>query len=141
MSEDTTSQKSPYQAALAYDTRLWIAVIATLLLAEVWMHVFGHQVSSVWGLIPAAVLFGVSVMAFQHYSRMKHISWIIITVALGVIGFAIGTEALGLKLLGDADLTSILVLGAEGPTHGFLAVGHLFADFSVIGIGVYQLVR
>ncbi len=38
MLKDNSSQKSPYEAALAYETRLWIAVIATLLLAEVWMH-------------------------------------------------------------------------------------------------------
>ena len=51
-----------------------------------------------------------------------------------------------LQLLGDLDLTSIVYPGgqafdAEGPTHGLLAVGHLFADLSVIGIGIYQLVR
>ena len=44
------------------------------------------------------------------------------------------------------DLTSIvypggLKIGIEGPTHGFLAIGHLFAGFSVVGIGIYQLVR
>ncbi len=136
-----SDQKSPHEAAIAYDTRLWIAVIATLLLAEVWMHVLGHQVSSLWGLIPASILVGVTVMALQHYRRVKHISWIIMAVALGVIGFSVATDALGLALLGDLDLTSLLVLGAEGPTRGLIAVGHLFSDFSVIGIGIYQLVR
>ena len=141
-----SDQKSPFEAVIAYETRLWIAVIATLLLAEVWMHVFGHQASSLWGLIPAGVLFGVTVMAFRYYRRAKHISWIIITVPLSIIGFSVATEALGLQLLGDLDLTSIVYpggqnFGAEGPTHGLLAVGHLFADFSVIGIGIYQLVR
>ena len=136
-----TDQSSPYQAAIAYETRLWIAVIASLLLAQVGMHVFGHQVSSLLGLIPAAVLFGVAVMAFRYYRRVKHISWIVITVALGIIGFSVAAEALGLRLLGDVDLTRLLVLGAEGPTQGILAVGHLFGDFSVVGIGIYQLVK
>ncbi len=139
-------QKSPFIAAIAYESRLWIAVIATLLLAEVWMHVFVHQAASLWGLIPAAVLFGVTVMAFRYYRRAKHIAWIIITVPLSIIGFSAATGALGLELLGNVDLTSVLYaggqsIGAEGPTHGLLAVGHLFADFSVIGIGIHQLVR
>ena len=136
-----SGQRSPFDAVITYETRLWIAVIATLLLAEVWMHLFGHQASSLWGLIPAGVLFGVAAMAFRYYRRAKHISWIISAVALGIIGFSVATEALGLALLGDVDLTSILVLGAEGPTHGLLAVGHVSADLSVIGIGIYQLVR
>ena len=141
MLKDNSSQKSPYEAALAYETRLWIAVIATLLLAEVLMHLLGHQVLSLWGLIPAAVLFGVSGMTLLYYRRVNHISWIMISFALGVIGFAIATESLGLALLGNVDLRSILVLGADGPTHGFLAVGHLIADFTVVAIGIYQLVR
>ena len=87
-------QKSPFEAAIAYETRFWIGVIATLLMAEIWMHVFGHQVSSLWGLIPAGVLFGVTVVAFQYYSRVKHISWIIIAVSLGIIGVSVATEAL-----------------------------------------------
>ncbi len=62
-----SSQNSPFEAALAYETRLWIAVITALLLAEVWMHVFGHLASSPWGLIPAGVLFGIAVMAFRYY--------------------------------------------------------------------------
>jgi len=139
--KDTISQKSPYKAAIVYETRLWIAVVATLLLSEVWMHLFGHQVSSPLGLMPAAVLFGVAGMTFEYYRRVKHVSWIMIAFALGMIGFSVATEALGLALLGNVDLRSILVLGADGPTHGFLAVGHLFADFSVVGIGIYQLVR
>ena len=144
-----SDQKSPFEAAIAYETRLWIGVIATLLMAEVWMHVFGHRTSSPWGLIPAGVLFGVTVVAFRYYSRVKHISWIIITVALGVIGVSVATEAVGLALLGDVDLTDFTdpdgattrLLGRVGPSHGLLAVGHVLSDFSVLGIGVYQLVR
>ena len=141
MIENNSSQLSPAKEAMAYETRLWIAVVATLLLSEVWMHLVGHQVASLWGLIPAVVLFSVAVMTFQYYSRVNHISWILITFALGVIGFAIATESLGLALLGDMDLTRILILGADGPTHGFMAVGHLFADTSVVAIGFYQLAR
>ena len=141
MFKNNSSQLSPAEEAMAYETRLWIAVVATLLLSEVWMHLLGHQVLSLWGLIPAAVLFGVAGMTLLYYSRVNHISWILITFALGVIGFAIATESLGLALLGDMDLTRILVLGADGPTHGFLAVGHLFADTSVVAIGLYQLAR
>ncbi len=141
-----SSQNSPFEAAMAYESRLWIAVITALLLAEFWMHVFGHLASSPWGLIPAGVLFGIAVMAFRYYRRTEQISWIIITAPLSIIGFSIATDALGLRLLGGLDLTNILYaggqsFGAEGPTHGLLAIGHLFADFSVIGIGIYQLVR
>lgn len=67
-------------------------------------------------------------------------------VPLSIIGLSIAAEALGLQLLGGVDLTNILYsggqfFGAEGPTHGLLAFGHLFADLSVIAIGVYQFVR
>ena len=76
-----------------------------------------------------------------YYRRVQHLSWIIVTGLLSIVGFSIATEALGLELLGGVNLTNILVLGADGPTHGFLAVGHLFAVFSVVGIGISQLRR
>ena len=71
-------------------------VVATLLLSEVWMHLLGHQVASLWGLIPAVVLFGVSGMTYFYYQRVNHVSWIMIAFALGVIGFANAAESLGL---------------------------------------------
>ena len=123
------------------ETRLWIAVIAVLVLAEVGMHEFGHQFLSLWGLLLAAFLFVAAAMTFRHYRRMENIAWIIVTGLLSIIGLSITAEALELDLFGGVDLTSILVLGADGPTHGILAVGHLFADFSVVGIGIYQLIR
>ena len=139
-------QHSPFEAEAAYETRLWIAVIATLLLTEVWMHLLGHLASSLLGVVPAGVLFAVTVVAYRHYRRTEEMSWIIITVPLSIIGFSIAAQALGLQLFGDLDLTRIVypggqAFGAEGPTHGLLAVGHLSADLSVIGIGIYQLVR
>ncbi len=130
-----------YKRSVAQDTRLWIAVIAVLLLGEVGMHEIMHRVSRLWGLLFAAFLFGVAAMTFRYYRRVQHLSWIIVTGLLSIVGFSIATEALGLELLGGVNLTNILVLGADGPTHGFLAVGHLFADFSVVGIGIYQLRR
>ena len=137
---------SSFQAETAYETRLWIAVIATLLLAEVWLHVLGHQAASLWGVIPAGVLLAVTVVAYQYYRGTERAPWIIITVPLSIIGLSIAADAVGLQLLADLDLTSFVypggqAFGAEGPTHGLLAVGHLFADLSVIGIGIYQLVR
>ena len=72
------------EVSVARETRLWIAVIAVLLLAEVGMHQFGHQVLSLWGLLLAAFLFVAAAMSFRHYRRLGHISWIIVT---GLLSF------------------------------------------------------
>ena len=110
------------------------------------MHLLGHRAASLWGVIPAGVVFAVAVGAYRYYRRTKRVAWIIVTAPLGIIGVSIAAEALGLQLLGNVDLSNILYpggqnFGAEGPTRGLLAFGHLFADLSVISIGVYQVVR
>ena len=51
-------KKTPFKGAMILETRMWIAVIATLLLTEVGMHVFGHDTLPLWGLVIAAILFG-----------------------------------------------------------------------------------
>ncbi len=130
-----------YKSLVAQETRLWVAVIAVLLLAEVGMHEIMHRVSSLWGLLFAAVIFGASSMTLRYYRRVRRLSWIVVTGLLSIIGFSVGAEAIGLELLSGVDFSSVLVLGADGPTHGILAVGHLFADFSGVGIGIYQLTR
>ena len=94
-----------FKESVTKETRLWIAVIAVLLLAEVGMHQFGHQVLSLWGLLLAAFLFVAAAMSFRHYRRIGHFSWIIVTGLLTIIGLSIGTQALGLDPLGGIDLT------------------------------------
>ena len=60
--------------SVARDTRLWIAVIAVLLLGEVGMHEIMHRVSRLWGLLLAALLFGVAAMTFRGITVVCNIS-------------------------------------------------------------------
>jgi len=94
-----------------------------------------------WGLTLVVIILATTVMALRNYRKLKAISWLIISIILVLISFIILLEALGIKLLGNVDLTSLLVLGAAGPQQGLLAVAHLLSDFSVVGLGIFLFYR
>lgn len=124
----------------AEETRVWIAVILSLLLAEVGMHEFDHP-NVLWGVVLAAVLLLSAGLASWMYRKRRGLAWIMVIAVLVPVAATVVMEPLGLHLLDAVDLSGVVILGTAGPDHGLLGLGHLISDVSVLAIGVFQLVR
>lgn len=136
----TEASKYPSKVHEAQQTRVWIAVILSLLLAEVGMHEFGHMTLA-WAGTLAAVLLAAAGLAGWMYRKYRAVAWLVVSPLLGLLAATILSDAVGLRVLESLNLSGLVVLGTEGPDHGLLGVGHLLADMAVIAIGVYQLAR
>ncbi len=137
-----TSVKSAIEirARAMVETRTWIAVILSLLLAEVGMHEWGHLTLG-WGGVLAGVLLAAAGLAGWMYIRYRGSAWLLVAPVVVLIAAAMIVDALGLVLVRSIDLSGLALLGSEGPDHGLLGLGHLLADLAVLGVGGYQLLR
>lgn len=128
------------RSSAAQETRVWIAVILSLLLAEVGMHEFGHLSPGRGGAL-AAVLLLAAGLAVWMYHRWRGLAWILVSAGLVLIAGTLILDPLGLLPLSRVDLSGVALLGTAGPDHGILGLGHLLSDLSVLAIGAFQLVR
>lgn len=129
-----------FRAQASRETRAWIAVILSLLLAEVGLHEFG-ELTLGWGGAMAGVLLAATALASWMYARYRGTAWLLVVPVLGVIAATIAIDAVGVVLLPSVDLSAVALIGTQGPDHGLLGLSHLLADVAVLVIGVHQLVR
>lgn len=136
------AMKSPVgrRVAASAETRAWIAVILSLLLAEVGMHELG-EITLGWGGALAAVLVAAAALAAWMYGQTRGFAWLAVAPPLLLVAGALVTDALGLQMLQSINLSGLVILGSAGPDHGLLGLGHLLADVAVLTIGGHQLVR
>lgn len=116
------------------ETRSIVAVVLGFLSVEFAFHELG-SLSIVSGLI---ALLAAS-LTVRNYLMFRTSKWMILSAILSFVG--VGTILHGLDLEPLQELRNVLPAFVPGPRHGLLGIAHLFADFSVIGLGIYQVVR
>lgn len=125
---------------VVFETRSAVIVLLTLLLAELGMHELG-SIGITFRIIATIIALPVVVFTLRNYLRFKSARWIVILLILGIVEAGLTLAILGVEPLPWFTIGGLPETGLAYPRQGLFSIVHLVADFSVIGIGVYQLLR